>query len=942
MKKGLFATVIVSVVLAVSLCVYTIVAAVGGRPSAPGYTPVNTTFDVACRTGDILSELSGYSIEEENLSLTFEEGVTEDTQPVKYNELTGNYEVAAAGSVTAVTTEENGDTKTYNFTCYNKGDGSLEAPLTICNARHLTEFQALTEDKTAEVNYLDYNIVLVDNIDLANVNWMPIGDNYRPFTGSVDGNGYTVANMNISVNAENYTDYISLKNPNLSIELGFFGKTVNAEISDLNFKNASILLASDVLTEIVNKSYKSTQGLAEGVIGHVAIGTVAGMMSRTTYTSTIENTNVKVENSSIQGFSYNGWNAGVLANGIGGVVGVMTESQLSNIDVTAEIFANYQIDEASTVGGIAGFISAFDTYIGVEGNVADADNKSKINNASVSAVIQTRYKLTNVSEENYDKYNVVGLVAGAATNVEISDVVVKNSTVTDPAGTVTGVQDDAGKLARVSAGVAEALRVTTYGGATFADEDSAYNTILTNFVIENINVDINAVFGTVACYVGNGAEIVDAKVSGVSARALTVAGVAVTVAEGGVIRYTEASKDVTMLEVNLRGVKSAGLAVYNSGVITGYINDVNQTTTNLVVNIEGFGADIDITKTSDNDVFAAGLVGYMYSTTEANTAKLENFTVIANMQKSVNYSGVVHSLGKDATTADGVTYYNTVVENITVNMNAVSFSQGEYSTTKKVAGAVATMHDYATLKNVNVLINLNADVDKTQSFGAAIFGGIVAQLEGTLVSIDTCGVEGNAYMNEGNFWKIKEKGEGNPEHYVQVAGGLIGLMSTSDYNYILPVAKNVEDLTALYTKIENNVVKDLTIVVDGDFDNGVENDGIFYAIRGVGALVGNINNKLKNEEGAGLPDALDLTTNTIKNVSVSAQYKAFTFKVLKTGSVNYDSYILVGAGGEKAVGTLNEVIDKDSLNHELPYVKLPVRAEGDYSYTDTTPVEEVA
>ena len=149
-------------------------------------------------------------------------------------------------------------------------------------------------------------------------------------------------------------------------------------------------------------------------------------------------------------------------------------------------------------------------------------------------------------------------------------------------------------------------------------------------------------------------------------------------------------------------------------------------------------------------------------------------------------------------------------------------------------------------------------------------------------------------------------------------------MATNDYNYIMPVAKNADDETALYTKIVNNEVKNLTIVVDGDFSNGVENDGIFYALRGVGALVGNINNKLKNEQGAGLVDTLDLTQNTLQNVSVSASFKAFTFKVFKTGSVNHDSYVLVGAGGEKAVGTLNEIIDKDSvileqLGHNLTH-----------------------
>ena len=947
MKKGLIATVITSVVLALSLCVYTIINFVGVNAPAK---PVNTTFNVAYRTGDIISEVDGFSLEDENLSFTFEEGVTGDSQPVKLNELTGKYEVVNTGKVTIVTTEENGDTNTYNVTCYNKGEGTVESPLTICNAKHLVEFQALTDDKFAEANYLGYNLVLVSDIDLSGINWMPIGDNYKPFTGSIDGKGYTISNMNINVNKDNFADYISLKNPNLSIELGFFGKTANATISNLNFKNSSVLLASDVFDEIVNKTYQNKQtGFNDAQIGHIAIGTVAGMMSRTTYTSTIENTMVKVENSSIQGFSYNAWGAGVIANGIGGVVGVMAESQISNIDVTAEIFANYQINEGSKIGGIAGFISAFDTTIGIEGNVASAAQKSKINNAVVSANVQTRYKLTEISESNYDKYNLVGLVAAVATNTEITDVVVKNSNITDPAGKINQniVETGDAILARVSAGVGEAIRVTTFGGATFADEASAYNTIIKNLSIENVTADINALYASVAYYVGNGAEVIDPRVTKVNARALSVSGISADVAVGGSIKFTEATKDITVIdEVNFSGVKVAGIALYNSGTITGYLNEANQTTTGIKVNMKGFGVNLDsedVNNGLEELRFTAGLVGYMYSTTEGNTATLSNFTVIVeSMVNSVNYSGAVHCLGKNESTPDGTTYYATLVKNVIVNMSAVSHSNGTNSVTKKVAGAVATMHDYATIQNVNVLINLNNNVDKTKAFGAAIFGGLVAQVEGTLVTIDTCGVEGNVYINEGNYWTRQLVGEGNSAHYIQIAGGLIGLMATNDYNYIMPVAKNADDETALYTKIVNNEVKNLTIVVDGDFSNGVENDGIFYALRGVGALVGNINNKLKNEQGAGLVDTLDLTQNTLQNVSVSASFKAFTFKVFKTGSVNHDSYVLVGAGGEKAVGTLNEIIDKDSLGHTRTYINLPERVEGDYTYTDTTPVEEVA
>lgn len=52
----------------------------------------------------------------------------------------------------------------------------------------------------------DSTIVLGSDIDLAGHNWIPIGkDGKHPFSGSFDGGGYTIANMNISIETSDST-----------------------------------------------------------------------------------------------------------------------------------------------------------------------------------------------------------------------------------------------------------------------------------------------------------------------------------------------------------------------------------------------------------------------------------------------------------------------------------------------------------------------------------------------------------------------------------------------------------------------------------------------------------------------------------------------------------------------------------------------------------------
>lgn len=104
----------------------------------------------------------------------------------------------------------------------------VEADLKISNKEELLDFAA---------NYVDYNgkvVALTSDIDLAGVNWQPVGRpegvSPAPFMGTFDGCGYTISNL--SINEDELT-------VDKSEGIAFFG-WLDGTVKNLNFKNATV------------------------------------------------------------------------------------------------------------------------------------------------------------------------------------------------------------------------------------------------------------------------------------------------------------------------------------------------------------------------------------------------------------------------------------------------------------------------------------------------------------------------------------------------------------------------------------------------------------------------------------------------------------------------------------------------------------------------------
>ena len=118
-------------------------------------------------------------------------------------------------------------------------------------------------DSETEVDYSKVNIKLGANIDLGNELWTPIGTSDKHFEGTLDGDGFTISNLNIVEDeAKEGKAYI-----------GLFGYAKNVTIKNLTIENVNI--------NIPCLDIDHSQG---------HIGAVAGSLEGT---STIENVTVK-------------------------------------------------------------------------------------------------------------------------------------------------------------------------------------------------------------------------------------------------------------------------------------------------------------------------------------------------------------------------------------------------------------------------------------------------------------------------------------------------------------------------------------------------------------------------------------------------------------------------------------------------------------------------
>ena len=231
----------------------------------------------------------------------------------------------------------------------------------------------LPETRTAPAadSFAGKTFKLIDNVDLGNNEWTPIGNSANPFKGTFDGNGKTVKNLKITG-----------KNSNV----GLFGMTTDGEIKNLTVENA--IVSGRLNVGVVAGTPYTSKYTNITVQGHVEVngmsyvGGVAGKNAYADWTNitvTVDETSYVKANSIENGTAYRSYVGGVV--GFNGEGGHSFKNITSNIDVDGstcdvgglfgiahygnqfencscsgdvEIYAAEEADEAQEIGGIAG------------------------------------------------------------------------------------------------------------------------------------------------------------------------------------------------------------------------------------------------------------------------------------------------------------------------------------------------------------------------------------------------------------------------------------------------------------------------------------------------------------------------------------------------------------------------------------------------------------
>lgn len=197
------------------------------------------------------------------------------------------------------------------------------------------------------------NLVLDADLDLNNMPWTPIGTEQNKFTGTFDGQGHVISNLNVSVT---------------SGQAGLFGYTPGGGskvIKNIEVKNATIKNTSEKGTGVIAGSPYTTKYENIKITGTIMVEApryVGAVFGASTY-SRLDNIVVDVTPD-----SYVKATGAGLPNHCGGVIGYAGEGGMIFSNIKSNINV---ISAAPGAGGIVGLANYGNTFINCEstGNV---------------------------------------------------------------------------------------------------------------------------------------------------------------------------------------------------------------------------------------------------------------------------------------------------------------------------------------------------------------------------------------------------------------------------------------------------------------------------------------------------------------------------------------------------------------------------------------------
>ncbi|MGO4546282.1 GLUG motif-containing protein [Paenibacillus sp. 2TAB23] len=365
------------------------------------------------------------------------------------------------------------------------GSGSDIDPFLISTADQLNEVR----------DHLDSYFKLVNDIDLSDYDngqsWEPIGTYGDPFSGSLNGNNYTISNLFINTNTSNQ-------------HLGLFGYMLGSgSIKNVVLENAHVegdysvgALAGYVQDGIFENI--TVTGSVYGGSGSVDVGGVIGF-SENTILSNI-NAEAYVEGydhvGGITGYSINDTVSDVYFDGevkgihyyIGGLFGIISDATIRNSGSTGSVSGHQYI------GGLAGALdhsSVSESYSHANVSNTDDDMGGLIGN-SMNSHIKDSYATGDVTGED----DLGGLVGYSEETKIENSFATGNVTGGDDVGGLVG--DNEGGIISYSYATGNVIAESYVGGLVGENESPATGDSLIEYSVAKGNVSgISEVGGAV-------------------------------------------------------------------------------------------------------------------------------------------------------------------------------------------------------------------------------------------------------------------------------------------------------------------------------------------------------------------------------------------------------------------------------------------------------------
>ena len=328
-RKNLFLSLISSILVAVAIVTVTIVSVVQPKSKNAGKLPDAGNININRPEDETLDQATLYDLENtynRNGSAEYPYIIYSADNFISMLSDRGDVRRVVTKPVTETVVGEDGQT----ITVAKKDENG-----------HII-FEAVLDangDNTYDVNHFE----LVNDIDFSGVDYVTLF-NGSSFIGKFNGNGYSIKNITINVDENNYaTNFSFERSGNKYARVALFGETNGAVIENLTIDALNV--------NVSNVVYNSIRAAEYGIYVELMVAGVAGYAKDTTLSNVTLNANVVGSNFAVEDVDGNG--NYIAENAMGGVVAVAENLTLDktnvNVDVTVNAGSFYY------VGGIAAY-----------------------------------------------------------------------------------------------------------------------------------------------------------------------------------------------------------------------------------------------------------------------------------------------------------------------------------------------------------------------------------------------------------------------------------------------------------------------------------------------------------------------------------------------------------------------------------------------------------